>query len=124
MEDDPKVLRSDEAAHFHWADGNKYVIEGGKSLFWANGAAAIGMLTFLGNERASITCGLRVALVLFSFGSLSAAVLFMTAYLAQLNYGKKDLPTAERWHFVSYFPAGAGVAFFAFGVVIAALSLK
>ena len=26
--DDRKVLRSDAGAHFHWAEGNKYVVEG------------------------------------------------------------------------------------------------
>jgi hypothetical protein len=45
VEGNQKVLRSDQGAQWHWSEGNKYVIEGGKSLFWVNGAAAIGMLT-------------------------------------------------------------------------------
>ena len=30
--DAQKVLRSDAGVHFHWAEGDKYVIEGGKAL--------------------------------------------------------------------------------------------
>jgi hypothetical protein len=123
LEDNQMVLRSDQGAHWHWSEGNKYVIEGGKSLFWVNGAAAIGMLTFLGNAKEPITIGLRVALALFSFGSMFAVALFMTAYMAQLSYGKEDLPRAERWHNGSYISAGVSAALFAVGVIIAAISL-
>ena len=125
MEGDQKVLRSDAGAHFHWAEGNKYVIEGGKSLFWLNGGAAAGMLTFIGNERTPVTHGLRAAICFFALGSVFAAVLFMTAYIAQLHYGKGDpyLPQAERWHFVGYAAAIVSVASFAVGVVVATLSL-
>jgi hypothetical protein len=118
-----KVLRSDESAHWHWEEGNKYVIEGGKSLFWLNGAAAIAMLTFLGNTKEPITGELRVAVALFAFGSLSATFLFMCAYVAQLNYGKHDLSPAGRWHNGSYVFATLGVVLFAIGVVVAALNL-
>jgi hypothetical protein len=37
VEGDQKFLRGDEAALWHWGEGNKYVIEGGKSLFLSIG---------------------------------------------------------------------------------------
>jgi hypothetical protein len=136
VEGDQKFLRGDEAALWHWGEGNKYVIEGGKSLFWLNGGAAAGMLTFIGNERVPITCGLRAAIFLFAVGSASAAALFTSAYIAQLNYGKvpagkqdllptekQDLLRAERWHRASYASAAVSLASFVVGVAVAALSL-
>jgi hypothetical protein len=81
------------------------------------------MLTFIGNERSPVTCGLRAAMILLALGAICAAVLFASAYIAQLNYGKKDLPWAGWWHNVSYGSAIASVAFFGVAVIIAALSL-
>jgi len=126
VEGDQKFIRSDEVARWHWGEGNKYVMEGGKSLFWLNGGAAAGMLTFIGNKNVPITCGLRAAIFLFAVGSLFAAALFTSAYMAQLNYGKggkDDLLWAERWHYVGYASATLSLASFAVGVIIAALSL-
>lgn len=123
MEGNHKVLRSDEVARWHWVEGNKYVIEGGKSLFWLNGGAAAGMLTFLGNERATMTCSLRAGICLFALGSLFAAALFTSAYITQLNYGNGNLSWAERWHCAGYASAIPSVVFFAAGVFIIALNL-
>jgi hypothetical protein len=118
------TLRTDENARWHWEEGNKYVVEGGKTLFWLNGAAAAGLLTFLGNAKEPITCGLRVAIVFFALGSLCAAVLFLCGYVAQLHYGKDAIPIAERWHVGGYISAVLGVVLFAGGVVVAAFSLR
>jgi hypothetical protein len=124
MEENRKALLSDESAQWYWSEGGKYVIEGAKSLFWLNGGAAAGMLTFLGNEKAPITFGLRAAIIVFAFGSLLAAALFMSAYMTQLNYGNQNLSQADRWHFASYVLFGLSVIFFAAGVIVTALSLK
>jgi hypothetical protein len=117
---DQKVLRDDAAAHFHWAEGNKFVIEGGKSLFWANGAAAIGMLTFLGNSKEPInqrpSCSVGLVFLRVSVRSVS----FHLRILTQLNYGKQDLSPAGSWHNGGYVFATVGVVLFAIGVVVAA----
>jgi hypothetical protein len=53
-----------------------------KSLILVNGAAAVGLLTFMGNT-AVILIGLRTALGMFAWGVFAAVSCAIFAYLAQ-----------------------------------------
>jgi hypothetical protein len=59
-----------EAARWHWGEGHKYVIEGGKTLILINAGAPTFILTF--NEKLrSLNIpnnALLLSLLLFSFG--------------------------------------------------------
>jgi hypothetical protein len=43
-----------EEAKWHWAEGIKFALEATKTLFILNGAAAIAVLTFLGNTKRTL----------------------------------------------------------------------
>lgn len=93
-------------AQSYWAQGTQFALETGKSLLLINGAAAAGILTFVGNHSTKsreVFC----AMVIFSFGSLSATVFLGFAYNAQLYYGNSAIhpeahQTAVKWHRRAY----------------------
>jgi hypothetical protein len=60
---------SDEWQRFHWGEGNKYVVEGGKAVILINGVAATAILTFIGNERLPMSRWLFVAIITFALGA-------------------------------------------------------
>ncbi len=53
-----------------------------KSLILVNGAAAVGLLTFMGNTHV-ISSGLRAAMGMFAWGVFAAILCAIFAYLAQ-----------------------------------------
>jgi choline-glycine betaine transporter len=103
----------------HWKVGAKYVLEGGRSLILINGAAAIGILTFIGNNHPPVvSSGLISALTWFAWGALAGVVLFVTAYLAQLQYGNRALGKpcahvmATTFHWLGYIAAACSISLF------------
>lgn len=118
----------------HWELGAQYVVEGGKSLFLLNGAAAAGLLTFVGNNPPNSFQIFR-AIYMFAGGSLVAAAFFVFAYLAQLHYGNSALATDQRladkhhctatlWHRVGYYLAAGSLGLFIWGVCTAGQGLS
>ena len=75
-----------EDAKWHWAEGIKIALEGMKICFMLNGAAAISVLTFIGNTKTYLL-GLLCSLLCFSFGSMFAVITMFMAYKTQLDYG-------------------------------------
>ena len=151
MRQNVPVFPDTGSARWHWGEGNKYVIEGGKSLFLLNGAAAAGLLTIIGNGKAAMNSGLRAAIISFACGSMLSAILFSFGYIAQLHYGQaaraeeardwavadarpeaeaaakvraeKALAKAMWWHNASYASAGLSALLFFVGTIVAALNL-
>lgn len=89
-------------AKWHWGEGNKYVLEGVKTILLVNGAAAVSMLTFIGNFKLHPTKTLIVAMLLFSGGAMSSVLIFGSAYLTQLHYGNENSDMATKWHKYTY----------------------
>ena len=108
---------------WHWGEGTKYVIEGAKAILLINGAAAVSILTFIGNTK-TYQILVTASIVLFAFGALASSMIFLFCYLTQLDYGNRSLDTqgrSNKWHKGSYWAVGISVAFFFFGMVIAAV---
>lgn len=112
-------------AEWHWEQGNKYALEGMKVLLLLNGGAAVALMTFLGHlandDRKAAMATAGWSLVWFGLGALLATVVFITAYLAQLEYGKEALsgkpqPWAWRWHLSTYVVIGGSVIAFLAGL--------
>ncbi|WP_158921667.1 hypothetical protein [Acidisphaera sp. S103] len=103
---------------WHWGEGTKYVLEGGKSIFLINGASAISVLTFIGNTKIH-QIFVTISIGLFAFGALASAMIFLFCYLTQLEYGNVGIGRYNRWHKYSYWSVGTGVMFFFLGMVIA-----
>ena len=116
-------------AQQHWAEGAKYAREGGRSLTLVNGAAAIGILTFVGNHPFH-SHGIYRAMNMFAFGALLGAIFFAFAYMAQLQYGNRSLQItraekwAKLWHWCAYLSALASVLLFVWGMYTAGRSLS
>jgi hypothetical protein len=101
-------------AQWQWGRGIEYALEAGKSLILINGAAAIAILTFVGNHPPK-TFGIFRAINMFASGALLGALFFGFAYLAQLNYGNRSFDArsddlAKRWHWCAYLTAAVSVA--------------
>lgn len=124
-----------EGAKWHWAEGMKYALEGMKSTFILNGAAAVSILTFIGNAKAK-SFYLIISMVLFSFGAASGVLTMLFAYWAQLYYGNAEMemqstPTnggfhakmALKNHSFAYATIALGVLLFFVGIVVAAKGL-
>lgn len=115
------------AHEFHWAEGMKYVTEGVKIQFLMNGGAAIGILTFIGNQ--GMKSGWMIAaLVLFALGCAATAIVFALCYLTQLYCGNHALDPnlghrlrAIKFHNRTYVAAVASLALFVIGISCAAL---
>jgi hypothetical protein len=123
-----------EDAKWHWGEGMKYALEGIKMIYIINGAAALSVLTFVGNIK--LHSGYLVsAMLVFSFGTLSGAPSMLFAYLTQLYYGNSDALTndqelsrrqrmlASRWHICTYVSVIVGLLLFLTGASLAAHGL-
>jgi hypothetical protein len=119
---------------WHWTEGNKYAVEGMKTLLLLNGGAALALLAFFGNRGKDAANSNEIvqaagnALLMFGLGALSAGLVFIFGYLTQLEYGNENQPKASIWHNLTY---GAillsivlfvGGIFFARSAVIASLT--
>jgi hypothetical protein len=121
-------------AQWHWGEGTKYATELIKSVVIINGAAAVSILTFIGNTRAHYV-PLIVSMLCFAVGVAVGACTQGFAYLAQLHYGNASqrLPSdpaynlhwreASKWHWWTYVCAIGGLALFVLGVLSAAIGL-
>jgi hypothetical protein len=109
----------------HWKEGTKYVLEGGRSLILINGGAAIGILTFIGNNHPQ-PYGVISALTWFAWGALAGVVLFVFAYVAQLHYGNRALGVEHAncvalvAHWLGYIATAFSIGFFVLGMHSAA----
>jgi hypothetical protein len=117
-----------EEAKWHWAEGMKYALEGIKLLFILNGAAAISILTFIGNTKAGSAL-LVSAMICFASGAAMTVVVMMTAYLTQLFYGNASMkqgvstsswPAAVKMHYAAYVFIVVSILCFAAGAILAA----
>jgi hypothetical protein len=117
---------------WHWAEGNKYALEGMRSILLLNGGGALALLTFFGNRTRPLTGASADAignsLLFFGIGTVESAIVFLLAYLTQLHYGNEGFEgRAARWHNLTYLSVFVAVASFVAGVwfarqaVIAAL---
>ena len=122
-----------ETAKWHWAEGMKYALEGMKTLFILNGAAAVSILTFIGNVKSKSEF-LIFAMLAFALGAASVIFTMLLAYLTQLHYGNanhsissNDLAstwnTGVRYHYGVYVFMALGAVFFILGAVLAAIGL-
>jgi hypothetical protein len=111
----------DENQQFHWGEGLKFATEGIKGFFLLNGAAAISILTFIGNANNGDD-KLVYAMFCFALGALIGPVSFLFAYLTQLQYGNQNFTSALRYHNVTYASIILGMLFFLAGVVLAGYS--
>jgi hypothetical protein len=99
---------SDHDAKWHWEQGNRYAVEGIKTLLLLNGGAALALLAFEGNkakvEHAADQIATLVGNSMMSFGvgALAAALGFMVAYLTQLQYGNNKWKFASMLHSCAY----------------------
>jgi len=118
----PSNQQQQNGAQWHWGEGTKYALEAGKSLILINGAAAISILTFVGNHP-SKTYGIFCAINLFAFGSLFGAIFFGVSYEAQLWYGNGLERRARIWHWRAYIFAAVSALLFVLGMCAATQSL-
>lgn len=121
-------MSSSDEAKWHWAEGMKYALEGIKLLFVLNGAAAVSILTFVGNAKAGSNL-LVSAMLCFAFGAATTVVVMLFAYFTQLNYGNASLDqsaaqplweAAVRKHNRAYLFIGLSLLCFLVGVCLAA----
>ena len=122
-------VSSDEGARWHWSEGMKFALEGIKLLFLLNGASAVAILTFIGNMKVGSHC-LVVAMAVFAVGAAMPVVSMVYAYLTQLHYGnasfsqwvdRRSYKDAMSNHGTTYLFIGLGIAFFVFGIILAAI---
>ncbi len=124
---------SEDQSKWHWAEGNKYALESIKALLIVNGAAAVSILTFIGNTKTSQNIVIHTrpfvyAMVCFAAGAASAVLTMIFAYLTQLHYGNAQAEAsaqkqAARWHRTTYVGLLIGLVFFCSGVAFAACGL-
>ncbi len=108
----------EQDAHFHWAEGMKYVAEGLKALFLLNGVATVSVLTFIGNENSGDS-RLVYSMLFFALGALLSIMSFFSAYIAQLGYGNDDRNLAGNWHDRTYVLIFVSMLSFLVGVCLA-----
>lgn len=84
-----KVSAMKEEAKFHWAEGIKLATEAIKMLFYLNGAAAISVITFIGNLKQRSE-PLIFAMQLFAFGAALAPAALAIGYLSQMYFGNSQ----------------------------------
>lgn len=92
-----------------------------KTSLVVNGAAAIALLTFIGNiwtktQTPEVARSLSSALVLFSLGALAAAVSTVTTYLTQGCYQHHLTKTGIAFHVVTLLLISASYVVFGFGI--------
>ena len=83
-------------ADWHWEQGNKFAVEGIKTLTILNGAAAIALMTF-GTALKSFTTSMVASLILFALGAGLSVFVFVIAYMTQLEYGNAELMTERAY---------------------------
>lgn len=111
-----------EQQKWHWGEGNKYAVEGVKTLLLLNGAAALAFLTYLtGKSHVSspLATAAARAIICFSLGALFAGLTFVAAYLTQLQYGNNAWATASRFHIATYCSIVFSILGFVSGVFFA-----
>src|SRR5262249_21037808 len=106
-------MAHDDDTKWHWQEGNKYAVEGIKTLLLLNGAPALGLLTFAGGHP-GVSVGFP--LLCFGLGALFAGLVFIFAYTTQLYYGNKNWPRANIFHTVTYILILASVIGFVGGL--------
>jgi Mn2+/Fe2+ NRAMP family transporter len=110
---------------WHWTEGNKYAVEGIKTLLLLNGGAALALLAFLGNRdkeashASDIASAAGNALLVFGLGALVSGLAFFCAYLTQLMYGNRTHSHATLWHNLTYLVIAVAVALFVCGIFFA-----
>ena len=110
---------------WHWTEGNKYAIEGMKTLLLLNGGSALALLAFFGNTAKTGSNGILIAqsagnaLLTFGLGALATGFVFIFAYLTQLQYGNGDRPKATFWHNATYVTVALGIILFVSGILFA-----
>ena len=117
-------------SEFHWAEGMKYVLEGIKGLLILNGAAAVSILTFIGNTEAHSNLFV-IGMICFALGAAMAPLALWCAYETQLSYGNaassaqntRDYARAGKFHNITRWCAGLGFLMFLVGMLSAALGL-
>jgi len=92
-----------------------------KTSLLVNGAAAIALLTFIGNiwtkvQAPAVAQSLSAALVLFCLGALAAALSTATTYLTQYCYQRPRQKTAMTFHMATLVLITVSYAFFGFGI--------
>lgn len=116
-------------SRWHWAEGTKYAVEAGGSLMLINGAAAAGILTFVGNHQPKAFEIFR-SINIFAIGALLSAVFFGFAYAAQLQYGNRALKIPRSttwvkiWRYCAYLSAAASIIMFVWGAYTATEGLS
>jgi hypothetical protein len=93
---------------------------------------AISLLTFIGNTTKQLSTQLSIAFLLFGLGALSATLIFVLAYIAQLHYGNAEVEPsasnsrilAKKWHGWCYVLLVFSILFFLGGLATAACGLK
>ncbi|MCV2877104.1 hypothetical protein OE810_12690 [Rhodobacteraceae bacterium XHP0102] len=117
-------MDASEETKFHWSEGMKYAADGIKSFFFINGAAAISILTFVGNTTHSDAESryLAIGLLSYAFGAVMASSAYMFAYLTELNYGNRNAKWASRFHISTYVVILASFASFSIGTVFASFA--
>ena len=83
----------DDHQKWHWGESNKFAMEAMKTLLLLNGGSAVALLAFVGNLKGSNATAplpsIGSAMLCFGLGALCAALAFIFAYLAQLEYGNE-----------------------------------
>jgi hypothetical protein len=113
---------------WHWTEGNRYAIEGIKTLLLLNGGAAISLMAFLGGRTTAprsidIAHAAGNSLLTFCMGALAASLVFFFAYLTQLQYGNRNFYPALVLHLACYLMFAISVALFVAGVYFARLAI-
>lgn len=115
---------------WHWGEGNKYSMEAMKALLLLNGGGALALLAFFGNRAKMLTTvsteAIDWSLIGFSVGTFSSVILFVFAYLTQLNYGNvgtEGRSVRNWWHYVAYFSLSTALLGFFAGIWFARLAV-
>jgi hypothetical protein len=117
----PSATHPSDDAKWHWGEGNKYAIEGVKSMLILNGAASVSVLTFIGSMKPKLHPGYLIfSMVSFALGALFAVLIFVSAYLTQLFYGNDRWSLARKLHISTYLVLILSVASFVGGIGLAA----
>lgn len=120
-----------EQQNWHWEKGIAFALESVKAILLLNGAAAVAVLTFIGNEKSG-SPWLVAGLVLFALGAASAVPTMILAYLTQLQYGNASgedgadigtWRTALKCHYWAYGLMGFSIVCFLVGMVLGAWGL-
>jgi|GEM_PF-4053626 hypothetical protein len=75
---------SNESAKWQWAEGMGYAREGIKLLFILNGASAVAILTFVGNNK-NYSSAFILSMIFFALGSVAGVISMILAYLTLLS---------------------------------------